>query len=97
MKDRDIISIAISGFDTRDDRVGAAENIVSLTLEKAIEEANCLVDVLDSGEGHIAAGALRGRLEALDHFISKYMQIAWKQSSADVVPTRAAEGSEVQR
>jgi hypothetical protein len=94
MSDRDIISMALCGFETGNDSVGQAANIISLAFEKAIYEAATLRDDLAHTDHTFTAGSLAGRLEALDRFISEHMVVTWKQPTQPKLNGAAhAEGS----
>ncbi|HEU4544627.1 MAG TPA: hypothetical protein VFR23_26105 [Jiangellaceae bacterium] len=80
MSARDTIALALSGFDTRCKTTGSAESIVGMTLEKARNEARCLLNTLDGSSSEaLTAGALEGRLEALDRFLDEYVTLSWKE------------------
>jgi hypothetical protein len=80
VSDRDIISMALSGFETTgdDDSTGSAEAIIGLTLEKAYAEAEVLRMATESMDETLIAGSLQGRIKALDEFISRYMDVSWR-------------------
>ena len=79
MNARDIIAMSLSGFDTDCDETGSAESILGMTLEKAISETRLLLRSLDgSTDEALVAGAIEGRLTALDRFVAKFMSVAWK-------------------
>ena len=82
MNDRDIIATALSGgFDTACDSTGNAENIISLTLSLATNEADMLTDSADKTVARLAY-SLKGRLEALSWFVIHHMDVAWKSDTA---------------
>jgi hypothetical protein len=78
MSARDIIAMALCGFDT-EGMTGEPSNLIGLTLEKAKHEAACLVTSLDGSADTLTAGSLEGRLHALCNFIDEYMDVTWKQ------------------
>lgn len=85
MNDRDIISVALSGFETTsdDDATGSALAIVGLALEKARHEAATLRLALGTDDDSLTAGSLEGRLDALDSFIHEHMDVRWRAAKAD--------------
>lgn len=89
-----MIAVALCGFETDDSNVGSAENILGLTLEKAIHEAAKLCEKVSGRPDTLTAGSLEGRLKALDDFIGEYMVVTWKEPAAGERPALSlVEGS----
>ncbi len=81
MNDRDIIALAIAGATPGVNTDAAC--LVGLALEKARHEAGNLRMVFDGdNQNYVLVAALEARIEALSHFISEHMDVAFKPLAA---------------
>jgi hypothetical protein len=82
MSDRDTISLALCGFEPDGPEVERcridAKQIISMTLEKALHEAELLRIATDGCDDTLTAGSLWARLKALDAFIEEHMDVEFR-------------------